>query len=1013
MNDSENGSAGLRGVEELFQSSVLPLEALKPGRNAAFVILRALSILFGLYLVAILVGLFVHARDVSVLSIYFLNPLATIESFGKLTLLIALALIAAYNEGVRRAATGLLIVAHVLVVTAALALYATTPDEPFFPDHRSLLLDNVIVDGVLLVVLILLIISIPRQKPDPEFDRYRVRQAGASGLMQIVLLVYGVAFGLVALLVIGARCVLDPLSEVGSVSAWPDPLMVNVVTKYGLLAVMSFYLYRVPSRRRIFLPILIAVLSVAVFSGLIATLWGDTTIITRADLPIRVPWLMTVEVLMNGVALGLLIGVRAMQYRVDFQVTALGPTSAECVMSLHEAFREIAQKPGLSSREVLHRIDEFIVGIHGKKRGLIAFPFWLVEHIVPLASGARPPFSLMSRDEQRWMLRKYVLRPGYERKKSLIPALADALFAIGDMTHTLLTFAYFSSKFGQAEVGYILPNARGRLQADIATKRPPELNQPPSLPKDFSDSGGKKPVAKGGAFPLLTPRVSMPPAPVDIPEEVDYCIIGSGAAGGVLAYRLGVAKGDTSSICVLERGGYYSPLQDFNDDEMQMVRTLYAEGGLEATKSFDFNILQGQCVGGSTVVNNALCFEMPEVSRSEWRSLGIDVDSLDVHYQKVADEIQIREVVPEAVNERVEKVFSSGIQGYSAPEATKVPLSPARRMHGNFSNCVGCGLCNLGCRRVRKLSTLETYLPWAQARGVTVVPEAVAVKCISEGTRVRSVVVRMSNGVLRKVAVKKAVVLAGGAIASSRFLLCSGLGGPHVGMGVSCNYAFPMVLEFRETLDAFDGLQMTLFSAPEKHEMVFETTFNPPGSQSLMTPQYFRDHARMMQAYRRSMVVVALVGSDPSGTISKTPSILFGREVEWNQTADEIARVRKALSTGVRIAGAAGATRILLPTHPVLEIPLDSSVEKVLTRFENALHDKQYFRFATPHPQGGNMMAGPSTVERVAELDFRVRDCDNLFVCDASIFPRSIRINPQWTIMALASRAGEAIAGMT
>ena len=37
----------------------------------------------------------------------------------------------------------------------------------------------------------------------------------------------------------------------------------------------------------------------------------------------------------------------------------------------------------------------------------------------------------------------------------------------------------------------------------------------------------------------------------------------------------------------------------------------------------------------------------------------------------------------------------------------------------------------------------------------------------------------------------------------------------------------PQMVEFDEQLDAFDGLQMALFAAPESHEAIFETTFNP------------------------------------------------------------------------------------------------------------------------------------------------------------------------------------------
>jgi choline dehydrogenase-like flavoprotein len=34
-------------------------------------------------------------------------------------------------------------------------------------------------------------------------------------------------------------------------------------------------------------------------------------------------------------------------------------------------------------------------------------------------------------------------------------------------------------------------------------------------------------------------------------------------------------------------------------------------------------------------------------------------------------------------------------------------------------------------------------------------------------------------------------------------------------------------------------------------------------------------------------------------------------------------------------------------------------------------------------------------------------------VCDASVFPRGIRVNPQWTIMALASAAASRVVELT
>ncbi len=41
----------------------------------------------------------------------------------------------------------------------------------------------------------------------------------------------------------------------------------------------------------------------------------------------------------------------------------------------------------------------------------------------------------------------------------------------------------------------------------------------------------------------------------------------------------------------------------------------------------------------------------------------------------------------------------------------------------------------------------------------------------------------------------------------------------------------------------------------------------------------------------------------------------------------------------------------------------------------------------------------------VVGTDFRVHGTSNLFVCDASVFPTSIHVNPQLTVMAMADMA--------
>jgi hypothetical protein len=77
------------------------------------------------------------------------------------------------------------------------------------------------------------------------------------------------------------------------------------------------------------------------------------------------------------------------------------------------------------------------------------------------------------------------------------------------------------------------------------------------------------------------------------------------------------------------------------------------------------------------------------------------------------------------------------------------------------------------------------------------------------GTEASSVLLRADNGAIRVVKVNKAVIVAGGVIASSHFLMRSELDNPQIGQQISCNFGMPLAFEFDEPIKAFDGEQIT------------------------------------------------------------------------------------------------------------------------------------------------------------------------------------------------------------
>ncbi len=77
---------------------------------------------------------------------------------------------------------------------------------------------------------------------------------------------------------------------------------------------------------------------------------------------------------------------------------------------------------------------------------------------------------------------------------------------------------------------------------------------------------------------------------------------------------------------------------------------------------------------------------------------------------------------------------------------------------------------------------------------------------------------------------------------------------------------------------------------------------------------------------------------------------------------------------------------------------------KELQALRTDARDSQDITLGTGHPQGGNAISATRN-KGVIDPEFKVYDFSNLYVCDGSVFPGSIGVNPQITVMTLADYA--------
>jgi choline dehydrogenase-like flavoprotein len=476
--------------------------------------------------------------------------------------------------------------------------------------------------------------------------------------------------------------------------------------------------------------------------------------------------------------------------------------------------------------------------------------------------------------------------------------------------------------------------------------------------------------------------------------DCDFAIVGTGAAGPVLAYYLARAGKD---VILLERGPDVPPEQ-MSERETDMVARLFKDGGAQMNTACDMFLLQGNCVGGSTTLTNGVCFPLPGQVLDEWETrfnLAFDRDRLAASHRRVNSVLNVHEL-EEQVHNPGTGVLADGIR--------KLGLEP-RWFDKNFLDCVGCGYCTVGCRHGRKLDSGQTWVPMAREKGCRLMPLTEAVRVEARGPTVTGLLCRnLDSGETFRIRAKRYVV-SGGAINSPGLLLKSGIHGEGtVGRWVSFNAGTLCFAEFPEPIHAYDGDQMCVW-VDQRPDFVLEQLHNPPASFALTMPLWHREHYEQLERYPYMTSMGALVATQPSGRIFHPRIPRWHEEIRFQASPAELERMRRGIELCARIYLAAGATKVIPPCSETLIIESEKDLAGLAPRFRK---QKQLTGFGSSHPHGGCRMGVRARTSAV-DPEFRVWGFDNLFVCDASVFPTSLGVNPQVSIMAVADYATPAI----
>ncbi len=480
--------------------------------------------------------------------------------------------------------------------------------------------------------------------------------------------------------------------------------------------------------------------------------------------------------------------------------------------------------------------------------------------------------------------------------------------------------------------------------------------------------------------------------------DYDAIVVGSGAGGGAIAYKLTKAG---YKVALLDTGTAYNS-NEFTRFELDAIRKLWwkprwtTNYELNGGKNTDeINLGMGRTVGGGTTIFTAVAHRAPNENFDDWTSATglvnensqpFSHNDVDSHYTKIEGETSVRKYTD----------WDLGVQrlkeGYS-----KVGIEIEAVNAYIDENCDHNG-CIFGCPTGSKKGSLLSYVIPGIYEGLT----------LYQNSHVEEILIRKSNSdkPLEAYGVKyrqdgelkqltgKIVIVSAGALQTPQIFLDSKIrdltdhskSSMRIGENMAVNTNTFVFGKFKETLNNWLihplSAHVTEFSLEKDGGFILEMSEimdGPLGFAEVILdndsrPMVGKELTDALLHYKNMAGVLIAIHDHNDGRIfyDDEGKLKYHKPVT-NSDRDKFSRARKLVDEAFYAAGAEETYGAIYISH---------------------------------HPQG-TCAAGEDKSKSVVDSTLESHDVKGLFACDASVFPSIIDANPSLTIYAMADRLAE------
>ncbi len=568
---------------------------------------------------------------------------------------------------------------------------------------------------------------------------------------------------------------------------------------------------------------------------------------------------------------------------------------------------------------------------------------------------------------------------------------------------------FYSHPLVLEEIGYVgFADAKGwdlEVQSPSEVQSPKSKVQSPSEVQSLNFKVQSSEIEAGPKSEIRNPKS----------DVVDAVVIGTGAGGAPILARLAQAG---LSVVALEAGKSFD-YREFATDEREQSKLFWTDERLSAgTNAVAFGSNNSGCgVGGSTLHFTAytprpqaddfrvfsdfgvgrdwcLSFEdlEPYYDELEW-FLGVSGDS-NYPWGTRRKNYPLPPLPLNGAARLMQRACAKlNIRTAPAPNAA-LSQNYFQEKIGMRHACTNRGFCQAGCSVGAKGSMDVTFLPLAVKYGAEIRSECFVTEFEYDEQGAIKAVVYSQNGATKKQLCKNVFLCAGG-IESPRLLLINNLANSsgQVGKNFMAHTGVQIWGTFDEEIYPHKGIPGGLIS---------EDTHRPKDA----------DFAGGYLLQSIGVMPVTYASQLARG------EKIFGSELDdWMKNYNRTAGINilgdclPSENNFMELANEKDERGLPKPkiyfSHGENENRMTGHAEKIMSAIWTEAGAKKMWTFQRNAHIIGTCRMGKDAAENVVDENCRSFDVPNLYVCDNSVFPSALSVNPALTIMALALRTAD------